>query len=224
VGELRHRLPRRFERGWLRRRSKRHHRVSGGAPSAPAAKAATSIVFTTGGDPVRNGFVTSVSRSGGNITDVFFLVTVLARKRLDLLRALIPEVPLIAVLLNPNQPDHAGQVKEVQEAARALGQQIHIVLASNESAIAAAFATAAQSHAGAMSVGSDAFFNSQRDKIIALAARHSIPAAYEGREFALVGGLMSYGTSHTEAYRQVGMYAGHIRAICRSYSPPNSSS
>jgi putative tryptophan/tyrosine transport system substrate-binding protein len=159
---------------------------------------------------VRAGFVTSLSRPGGNITGVFFLVTVLAGKRLGLLRALIPEVSLIAVLLNPNQLDHAGQMKEVQEAARALGQQIHIVLANNESAINAAFATAAQSHAGAMSVGSDAFFNSQRDKIIALAARHSIPAAYEGREFALAGGLMSYGTSFSDAYRQVGMYAGRI--------------
>ena len=117
---------------------------------------------------------------------------------------------MIAVLLNPSRPNHADEVREVQEAARPIGQQIHILLASNESAINAAFATATQLHAGAMLVGSDAFFNSQRDKIIALAARYSIPTVYEHRDFALAGGLMSYGTNLAEGYRQVGVYVGRI--------------
>jgi putative ABC transport system substrate-binding protein len=130
---------------------------------------------------------------------------VLEGKRLGLLRALVPGVELIAVLLNPNRPNHADEVREVQEAARAIGQQIHILLASSESSINAAFATATQVHAaGALLVGSDAFFNSQRDKIIALAARHSIPTVYEQRDFALAGGLMSYGTNLANGYRQVG--------------------
>ena len=187
--------------------------ATGGAPSVVAAKAATStipIVFTAGVDPVRQGFVTSLSRPGGNITGVNLFVTVLEGKRLGLLRALVPGVQLIAVLFNPNRPNHADEVREVQEAARALGQQIHILLASSESAINAAFATATQLHAGALLVGTDAFFNSQRDKIIALAARHSIPTIYEQRDFALAGGLMSYGTNLANGYRQVGVYVGRI--------------
>ena len=113
------------------------------------------------------------------MTGVNFFITVLEGKRLGLLRALIPGIQLIAVLFNPDRPTHATEVREVQEAARAIGQQIRILLASNENAINAAFATATQLHAGAMLVGTDPFFNSQRDKIIALAARHSIPAIYE---------------------------------------------
>ena len=131
-------------------------------------------------------------------------------KRLGLLRALVPGVQLIAVILNPNRPDHASHMGEVQEAARAIGQQIHIALASNESAINAAFATAVQLRAGAMLVGGDPFLNSKRDKIVALAARHAIPAIYEQREYALVGGLMSYGTNLTNGYHQAGVYAGRI--------------
>jgi len=187
--------------------------ATGGSPSAMAAKAATStipIVFTSGIDPVRSGFVTSLNRPGGNLTGVNLFTNVLEGKRLGLLRALVPGVQLIGALFNPNRPDHTNEVREVQEAARAIGQQIHIALASNESGINAAFATAAQLHAGAMLVGSDPFFNSQRDKIIALAARHSIPTIYEQREFALAGGLVSYGTNLTEAYRQVGVYVGRI--------------
>ncbi|MGB9044200.1 MAG: ABC transporter substrate-binding protein [Pseudolabrys sp.] len=187
--------------------------ATGGAPSVVAAKAATStipIVFTSGSDPVRSGFVTSLNRPGGNTTGVNFFVVVLEGKRLGLLRALIPGVQLIAVLLNPNRPDHANEVREVQEAARAIGQQIHILLASSESAINAAFATATQLHAGALLVGTDAFFNSQRDKIVALAARHSIPTVYEQRDFALAGGLMSYGTNLANGYRQAGAYVGRI--------------
>jgi putative tryptophan/tyrosine transport system substrate-binding protein len=186
---------------------------TGGAPSVVAAKAATStipIVFTIGVDPVQLGLVTSLSHPGGNITGVYLLTAVMESKRLGLLRALLPGVQLIAVLLNPNRPDHAEQTKQVQEAAAAAGQQTHILLASNESGIDAAFATAVQLHAGAMLVAADQFFNSQRDKIIALAARHAIPAIYEQREFALAGGLMSYGTNFRDGYRQAGTYVGRI--------------
>ena len=187
--------------------------ATGGSPSVVAAKAATStipIVFTSGGDPVQRGIVTSLNRPGGNITGVNLFTNVLDGKRIGLLRALVPGVQLIAVLFNPKRPDHTNEVRDVQDAARAVGQQIHVLLASNESGINAAFATAAQLHAGAMLVSSDPFMNSQRDKIIALAARHSIPTIYEQREFALAGGLMSYGTNLSDGYRQVGLYVGRI--------------
>jgi putative ABC transport system substrate-binding protein len=184
---------------------------TGGTPSITAAKAATTIipiVFTTGSDPVRLGFVTSLSRPGGNITGVYMFVTAMESKRLGLLRALIPGVQLIAVLLNPQ--NYARQRREVEEAAHAVDQQIHLLSASNESEIDAAFATAVQLRAGAMLVGADPFFNSQRDKIVALAAQHAIPAIYEQREHALAGGLMSYGTNLSDGYRQAGVYAGRI--------------
>ena len=187
--------------------------ATGGALSVVAAKGATStipIVFTSGVDPIHAGFVTSLSHPGGNLTGVNLFVTTMEGKRLGLLRALVPGVQLIAVLLNPNRPDHTEHLSGVQEAASAVGQQIDILLASNESAIDAAFASAVQLHAGAMLVGSDPFFNSQRNKIIALTAQHAIPAIYEQREHALAGGLMSYGTDLSEGYRQAGIYAGRI--------------
>src|SRR6516164_8553668 len=187
--------------------------ATGGLPSVVAAKAATStipIVFTTGSDPVRLGVVASLSRPGANLTGVSLFSTVLDAKRLDLVRRLIPGVQLIAVLFNPNRPDHASHVKEIQEAARTVDQQIHILLASDEAAIDAAFASAAQLHTGAMLVGGDPFLNSERDKIVRLAAQYSIPAVYEQREHAVAGGLMSYGTNLTDGYRQAGTYVGRI--------------
>ena len=187
--------------------------ATGGAPSITAAKAATAtipIVFTLGSDPVRLGFVTSLSRPGGNITGVNLFVVAMESKRLGLLRALVPGVQLIAVLLNPNRQDYSHQKTDVEEAAHAIGQQIHLLSASNESEIDAAFATVTQLQAGAMLVGADPFLNSQRNKIIALAARQAIPAIYEQREHALAGGLMSYGTNLSDSYRQAGVYAGRI--------------
>jgi putative ABC transport system substrate-binding protein len=187
--------------------------ATGGAVAALAAKAATTttpIVFTIGGDPVRFGIVTSLSRPGGNMTGVNLFASQMETKRLGLLRALVPKAELIAILLNPNNPVATDQVREVQEAASALSQQIHILSANSESEINAAFATVVQLRAAAMLVSSDPFFNSQRDKIIALAARYSIPAIYEWREFALAGGLMSYGTNISDGYRQAGVYAGRI--------------
>ena len=186
---------------------------TGGEPSVLAAKAATTtipIVFTTGVDPIRAGFVSSLSRPGGNITGVYLFTSTIESKRLGLLRALVPGVQLIAVLLNPNRQDYTRQKGDVEEAARTIGQQIHLLSASNESEIDAAFATATQLRVGALLVGADPFLNSQRDKIIALAARYAIPAIYEQREHALAGGLMSYGTNISDGYRQAGVYAGRI--------------
>jgi putative ABC transport system substrate-binding protein len=187
--------------------------ATGGAATVIAAKAATStipIVFTTGVDPVRLGFVSSLNRPGSNITGVNLFVTVLESKRLGILRQLLPGVQLIAVLVNPNRPDHDTQMRGIQEAAQTIGQQIHILPASNESAVNAAFATAVRVTAGAILVAGDPFFNSIREKIVVLAAKHSIPAIYEQREHALAGGLMSYGTNLSDGYRQAGVYAGRI--------------
>jgi ABC-type uncharacterized transport system substrate-binding protein len=187
--------------------------ATGGSPAVQAAKAATTIVpivFTIGADPVRLGFVASLNQPAGNMTGVNFFTTEMESKRLGLLHALVPKAELIAILLNPNNPVATDQMREVQEAARAIGRQIHILPAGNESDIEPAFATAVQLHAAAMLVCGDPFFNSQRDRIIALAMRHAIPAIYEQREYALAGGLMSYGTSFIDAYRQVGIYVGRI--------------
>jgi putative ABC transport system substrate-binding protein len=187
--------------------------ATGGIAPALAAKAATKtipVVFTTGDDPVKLGLVASLNRPGGNVTGVNLFVSQMEGKRLGLLRDLVPTAALIAVLLNPNNPPAAMQLTDVQEAARALGQQIHIVHAGSEAELEAAFATARQVGAGALLVGADPFFNSRRTYIIALAARHAIPAIYEQREFAVAGGLMSYGTNLSDGYRQVGIYTARI--------------
>jgi putative tryptophan/tyrosine transport system substrate-binding protein len=178
--------------------------ATGGSAAALAAKTATTqipIIFTGGGDPVALGLVASLNRPGGNLTGVSMFTSKLEPKRLGLLRELVPTAALMAVLLNPNSPSIEDQLKDVQEAARSIGQQIHILHASTEREFDTAFATLALSRAGALLVGSDPYFNSQREQIIALAARHAIPAMYEWREFAMAGGLMSYGTSITDAYR-----------------------
>jgi putative tryptophan/tyrosine transport system substrate-binding protein len=188
--------------------------VCGGSPAATiAAKAATRtvpIVFTTGSDPLKLGYVTSYNRPDGNVTGVAFLVTQLTAKRLALLHDLIPQVATIAGLLNPKNPEVVSKRKELDEASRSLGLQLHILSASTESEIDSAFAGLAERKAGALFVDSDAFFLSNRDKLTALAARYAVPATYELREYAAAGGLMSYGTSVTEAYHQAGIYAGRI--------------
>ena len=131
-------------------------------------------------------------------------------KRLGLLRGLVPAAALIAVLLNPTNASFQTQLRGVQDAARVLGQQVSIVSASTERDIDVAFATVTESRAGALLVGSDPFFNNERDQVVALAARHAIPAIYEGREFAMAGGLASYGTSLADAYHQAGIYTCRI--------------
>jgi putative ABC transport system substrate-binding protein len=188
--------------------------TSGGTVTARAAKAATTtipIVFSTGSDPIQDGLVASLNRPGGNLTGVNIFAGVMEAKRLGLLHELVATATTIAVLLNPNNPSTASaQLNDVQEAARVLGQHVNILRASTERDIDAAFATLAQLQAGALLVGSDPFFYSQRDQIVALAARHAIPAIYEWREYAEAGGLVSYGTIITDAYRQIGIYAGRI--------------
>ena len=187
--------------------------VASGPPSALAAKSATStipIVFRRGGDPVGTGLVASLARPGGNLTGVSFLADELTPKRLELLSELVPQARVIALLVNPNNPNAERIIRDVQEAARAKGVQLHILKASTESEIDAAFASLVQLHAGALVVGADPFFNSRREQIVALASRHAVPAIYAWREFAAAGGLISYGASLTAAFRQVGIYAGKI--------------
>jgi putative ABC transport system substrate-binding protein len=186
---------------------------AGGDPAAQAAKAATAttpIVFVTGSDPVKVGLVTSLNRPEGNITGVHVFLLGLGAKRLGLLHDVVPQADLIAVLVNPNLMDAETQLRDVQEAARSLGLQVHVLRAGTEGEIDNAFATLAQERTQAVLVGADPFFTSRRDQIVALAARYAVPAIYELREYAAVGGLMSYGTSLTDGYRQVGVYAGKI--------------
>jgi putative tryptophan/tyrosine transport system substrate-binding protein len=186
--------------------------VAGGA-AVLAAKDATStipIVFFGGGDPVAAGWATSLARPGGNLTGFSILVGELMPKRLELLSELVPQAGVIALLVNPNSAAAEGQTRDVQKAARAKGVQFSILKASTESEIDAAFASLVQLQAGALLVGADPFFNSRREKLVALSARFAVPAIYEWREFAELGGLISYGPSQTGLWRQVGIYAGRI--------------
>jgi ABC-type uncharacterized transport system substrate-binding protein len=186
--------------------------AAGSAPAlaAKTATAAIPIVFSGGSDPVRLGLVDSFSRPGANATGVNMFSTSLEPKRLGLLREIVPNAALIAVLVNPTGPNSEAQSRDVQEAARAVGQKIHILHASSQEELDTAFATVTQLRAAALLAGSDFFFNSRRNHIVALAARHAIPAIYEWREFVAAGGLMSYGTNLGETYRQVGIYTGRI--------------
>ena len=187
--------------------------TGGGEAPALAAKAATGtipIVFNIGNDPVKVGLVASLNRPGGNATGVNILTTELEAKRLGLLHELVPIASIIAHLVNPSYPPTETNVRDVVAAARVMGLQIVLVEASSKSDIDAAFATMLEKRAGALLVGADPFFNGRRDQIVALAARHALPAIFEQREFAAAGGLMSYGTSITDAYRQMGLYTGRI--------------
>jgi putative tryptophan/tyrosine transport system substrate-binding protein len=166
-------------------------------------------VYIGGGDPVGAGLVASLARPGGNLTGFSILTVELNAKRLELLSELVPEARGIAVLANPNNWGER-QMRTVQEAARAKGLQLLVLKAGSESEIDAAFATLVQLHASALLVGNDPFFFIRREQLVALAARHAIPAIYEWREFAEAGGLISYGTSLTSTWRQVGIYVGKI--------------
>ena len=187
--------------------------IVGNNLAAHAAKAATStvpIVFAYGGDPVTDGFVASLNRPGGNVTGAVFIQGVLGAKRLELLRQIVPKATTIAVLVNPNSPETVSERSDVQAAALAIGQQLLVLDVSNDREIESAFATFVQRGAGALFVGTGAFTYSHRERIVALAARHALPASYGLREFADAGGLMSYAASITDAYRQAGIYAGRI--------------
>jgi ABC-type uncharacterized transport system substrate-binding protein len=184
-----------------------------GTPSALAAKAATTtipIVFAIGGDPITPGLVASLNQPGANITGVTFFTSPLAAKRLELLRELIPKTTTIAVLVNPDSSPSKLEGINVQAAALAFGQQIMVFEASTEGHIDDAFAVIVQHRIGALLVSADPFFLNQRRKLIALAARHAVPAIYADREHAEAGGLISYGASRSDAYRQAGNYAGRI--------------
>jgi putative ABC transport system substrate-binding protein len=187
--------------------------LTSGPPASSAAKAATGtipIVFTTGDDPVAAGLVTSLNRPGGNVTGVSFFTIALGAKRLELLHELVPNATVFAMILNPKSPNADVQLKDAQAAAHALGQQIHVFNASTENEIDAAFTDIAKQKFDALFVGTDPFFTSQRDRLVALAARNRIPAVYSLRDYVQAGGLMSYGASLTDAYRQAGIYAGRI--------------
>jgi ABC-type uncharacterized transport system substrate-binding protein len=185
----------------------------GGDPPALAAKAATStipIVFMVGRNPVKFGLVVSLNRPEGNATGVNLFITETEAKRIELLRELVPTSTPLAALMNPKTADAEAQINEVLAAARTLQQQIEVISASDEHEIDTAFAILAQRKIGGLLVGADPFFNNRRDLITSLAARYGIPAIYPLRDFADSGGLMSYGTSLTDAYRQVGVYVGRI--------------
>src|SRR5262249_236540 len=187
--------------------------TTGGATTALAAKAATTtipIVFSTGNDPVKFGLVASLNRPGGNATGVAFLIDTLGSKRLELLREVLPGAKLIAALMNPDNVGTDTQLQDLQKAAHATAQQLLFLNANSEGEIDTAFATIAEKRADAVVVSPDPFFLSQRERIVALAAGHRVPAIYEGGNFVEPGGLMSYGPSHTEMYRLIGVYTGRI--------------
>ena len=182
-------------------------------PSALAAKAATAtipIVFTSGADAVEIGLVASLNRPGGNATGVNIFTTELGPKRLELLRQLLPNAGTIAFIVNPNSATTGRQVSELQTAAAALGQQILVLNAGSEKEIDEAFATIVERRVAAVLYPASLFFQVRQEQLVALAARHSIPAMYEWREFVTAGGLMSYSTNRTEAFRQAGIYTGRV--------------
>jgi putative tryptophan/tyrosine transport system substrate-binding protein len=187
--------------------------IVGNLAPALAAKATTTtvpIVFVTGGDPVQDGLVANLNRPGGNVTGVSFFSSVVGTKRLELLRQLVPRATTIAVLVNPENPNTEADRRDVQAAALAIGQDLIVLDARSVRDIETAFATFVQRGAGALLAGGGAFLNSNRERIVALAARHALPTSYAQRETVVAGGLMSYGASITDAYRQVGIYAGRI--------------
>ena len=182
-------------------------------PSAVVAKAATTtvpIIFITGSDPVRDGLVASLGRPGGNITGVVFIVSELGTKRLELLRQLVPNATSIGVLVNPNSPETEAERNDLLAASFKIGQQLIVLDVSSDREIENAFATLVQRGASAALVGAGPFLTSHRQQLVALAARSRLPTMYTLREYVAAGGLISYGASITEAYRQAGVYAGQI--------------
>jgi putative tryptophan/tyrosine transport system substrate-binding protein len=187
--------------------------ATGGDVSALAAKRATStipIVFGSGSDPVAIGMVASINRPGGNVTGVNVLTNQMEPKRLGLLHELVPGVPLIGVLMNQNFPPAARQLLDLEEASRTIGQRLFVAKASNDTELDAAFTALAQQQVRALLVAADPYFDTRRERIVAFAAQHRLPAMYQFREYAAAGGLVSYGVSLSEAYRLEGAYTAKI--------------
>jgi putative tryptophan/tyrosine transport system substrate-binding protein len=187
--------------------------AGGGTLAALAAKAATTtipIVFTSGADPVAIGLVASLNRPGGNVTGIAWLALKLEAKRLGLLHELVPQAMPVGVLLNPNFQPAEGQLSDLREAARTIDLPLYVLRASTDREIDGAFESVAQRRIPALLVASDPFFEQRSDKLVALAARHAVPAIYDTRNSSVAGGLMSYGPSFSDAVRQVGIYAGRI--------------
>jgi len=187
--------------------------VTGGTPAAFAAKEATSTiptVFSVGIDPVQLGLVGSLNRPGGNVTGTAVLTVELGAKKLEMLHELLPTAAAIALLVNPTNPNVESETRVVQDAARLLGLHLHVLHASTESQIDAAFGAVVELRASALIVGVEPFLNDSRAQIVALAARYAVPAVYGVRDFVTAGGLMSYGTDLVDIYRQSGIYAGKI--------------
>ena len=187
--------------------------ATGGTVPALSAKAATTvipIVFTTGDDPVRAGLVASLNLPGGNLTGISAFAAPLGPKRLGLLHELLPAVTTVALLVNPKNPDTVEEAREVQEGARAIGVKILSFNGSTESEIDTVFGKLVEQRAGALMLGSDAFFRSQSNKLAALAAQYRVPTIASFRDYPVAGGLIGYGASLTGIYRQVGVYAGRI--------------
>jgi putative ABC transport system substrate-binding protein len=189
--------------------------TSGGTPPARAAKNATSaipIVFATADDPVEAGLVASFSRPGANLTGVSIMGAEMMAKRLELLSEVVPQARVIALLVNPNNKAAEPKIRDVEEAAHQKGLQLHVLEAGDEGEIDTAFDSLVQRQAGALVVGADPFFNTRREQLVALAARHAVPAIYQVREFVAAGGLISYGGSIPSLYRLAGSYVGRILA------------
>ena len=187
--------------------------IAANGPAVVAAKAATAaipIVFSVGLDPVKTGLVASLNRPGGNITGVTILFDELGPKRLELIRELIPTAANVAVLINPAYPTAEVQSRDLHAAARVLGLELRVLHASGERDLDTAFAALVQLRAGALVIGNDSFFNSRSEQLAALMIRHAVPTIFQTREFARAGGLVSYGGSIKDSYRQVGVYTGRI--------------
>ena len=186
---------------------------SGDIQTPRAAQAATStipIVFGIGEDPVNRGLVPNLNRPGGNTTGATFSTALLGAKRLGLLRQLVPQAEVIGLLVNQNSTQGQGQARDVQEAAQKLGLPLVVLNGGSDEDIDAAFANLARLKVGALLVGADPSFDPRRNRLIAMVAQHAVPAIYQFRDYALAGGLMSYGASIAELYQQVGIYVGRV--------------
>jgi putative tryptophan/tyrosine transport system substrate-binding protein len=187
--------------------------IAGNSIAMLAAKSETNaipLVFASGADPIKLGLVVNLNRPGGNVTGATFFAGVLGAKRLELLHQIVPKATNIAMLMHPDTAETQSERADVQVAAQAIGKQVIVLDARGDSDIEAAFATMVERRVDALLVGAGAFLTARRERIVALAARYGLPASYSLREFAASGGLMSYGTSITDAYRQVGVYTGRV--------------